>query len=145
MWERNSPLHIQGTILLPQIAPTTFDVSFCPLYPPCENYCVQCLKKQIAHSKCFGWTPIGIVLNGSILFQSTEQTLGDAPNAEFHLRLKVSFLVWERFTMSFAALMIMLGAIVDMILLRSRIGKWKNNGVTNVGRWVLMVWSHVKR
>jgi hypothetical protein len=32
-------------------------------------------------------------LNGSILFQSTEQTLGDAPNAEFHLRLKVSFLV----------------------------------------------------
>ncbi len=45
MWERrNLPLHIQGTILLPQIAPTTFNMSFCPLYPCCENCCVQCHK-----------------------------------------------------------------------------------------------------
>ena len=41
LWERNLPLHIQATILLPQIAPTTFDTSFRPLYPPFENCCVQ--------------------------------------------------------------------------------------------------------
>ena len=44
LWEKNLPLCNQGTILLPQIAPTTFDVSFCPLYLPCENCCVQCHK-----------------------------------------------------------------------------------------------------
>ena len=41
LWERNLPLRIQGTILLSQIAPTTFNMSFCPLYPPRENCCVQ--------------------------------------------------------------------------------------------------------
>jgi hypothetical protein len=56
-------------------------------------------------------------LNGSILFQSTEQTAGNAPKAEFHLQLKTLFFDQGRFTMSFAALMKMLGAIAHMIVL----------------------------
>ena len=88
--------------------------------------------------------PIGIVLNGLILFQSTEQTLGNAPNAEFHLRLKVSFLVWGRLTMSFAALMIMFGAIADMILLQNRIGEWKNNGATIFRIYSLMLFGPMR-
>jgi hypothetical protein len=51
-------------------------------------------------------TPVGIILNGLILFQSLQQTSGDAPKADFHHLLKVSFLVLGRFTMLFAALMI---------------------------------------
>jgi hypothetical protein len=56
-------------------------------------------------------------LYGLILFQSKQQTSGDAPNADFHRRSKVSFLVCGRFTMLFAALMMMLGAIANMIVL----------------------------
>ena len=36
------PLHIQGTILHQQTVLTIFIMSFCPLYPDCENCCVQC-------------------------------------------------------------------------------------------------------
>jgi hypothetical protein len=59
-------------------------------------------------------TPAGIVLYGSILFHNSQQTSGGAPKDDFQRRLKVLFLIWGRFTMLFAALMIMLGVIGDM-------------------------------
>ncbi len=97
------------------------------------------VKKYSAHSKCFGSMAVGIVLYGLILSQSKQQTSGDAPNADFHHRSKVSFLVWGRFTMLLAAMMMILGAIVNMIVL-ILVLFWR----VRIMEWVKLEWWYLK-